>query len=227
VGKGSDFMKRLPLVMALVMVFVFGVSVNAAPYPYGEYTLENGGDLNALFAELEDAYTVPVKAEGDSYYPWDASSFAILMAPALIDVGVTRQAEHQLWTDAEKEEMRQNLSSYYIENKLFFAVTLTADQEVLIPGVLYDRNYVEIGSHKSYIDRIVLETDVGQRYTPTHQTNDDSKPREQRLGVSALNFVGFPRYDNGVQIINEDTKWIRLWVIAGAYRIYFQFDFDM
>ncbi len=38
--KGGDFMKRLPLVMALVLAFVFSVSVHAVPYPYGEYTLK-------------------------------------------------------------------------------------------------------------------------------------------------------------------------------------------
>jgi len=41
-----------------------------------------------------------------------------------------------------------------------------------------------------------------------------------------VTLLSFPRYVDGVQIIDEGTKWIRLWVISGNNRIYFQFDFE-
>ena len=36
--RGNDFMKRLQLVMALVLVLMFNIPAHAVPYPYGEYT---------------------------------------------------------------------------------------------------------------------------------------------------------------------------------------------
>ena len=45
---GGDFMRRLPLVVALVLVLVSGVSVYAVPYPYGSILFETKGDLRAI-----------------------------------------------------------------------------------------------------------------------------------------------------------------------------------
>jgi hypothetical protein len=44
--------------------------------------------------------------------------------------------------------------------------------------------------------------------------------------MSYIPSVAHPRYADGKQIINEETEWVRLWVIAGTNRIYFHFDFE-
>jgi hypothetical protein len=213
-------MRRLPLVVALVLVLVSGVSVYAVPYPYGEYTLETKGDLRAIAQEVFNTCTIFVKAEGDSCYPWSALSSATFHAPALIDATINRDAEFQFWTDAEKEQERKKKFSLFVDDTIVIGMMLVADSKV-------DRGYryVETEGPRSYIDRIVLETDAGKRYTPTFQYGGGDSELSG-LNWMSITLLSFPRYDNGVQIINKDTEWIRLWVIAGTNRIYFQFDFD-
>ena len=46
------------------------------------------------------------------------------------------------------------------------------------------------------------------------------------MSMSHIPSVAHPRYADGKQIINEETEWVRLWVIAGTNRIYFHFDFE-
>ncbi len=160
-----------------------------------------------------------VKAEGDSCYPRDSFSIATFHAPALIDARINRDAEFEFWPDTEKEENRKHRFSLFSDDAILISMTLAADSTVN-----HGYRYVEIENPSSYISRIVLETDAGKRYTPTFQYGGDSELSD--LNWVSATLLSFPRYDNGIQIVNENTEWIRLLVIAGTNRIYSQFDFD-
>ncbi|WP_461371781.1 hypothetical protein, partial [Candidatus Darwinibacter acetoxidans] len=84
--------------------------------------------------------------------------------------------------------------------------------------------YVEVDSPLSSISRVVLETSHGEIFQPTFVYSADSKYIDGRWW--GFNGLLFPRYADGKQIINENTEWVRLWVIAGTNRIYFHFDFE-
>lgn len=179
---------------------------------------------------MRDAYAVQAKAEGGSCYPWSNTSYAILVAPALVDAVVNEDAKFRFLTDAEKKQVRKQQFSLFIDDTITIGAVLVSDPEAFL-----GYKYVEIGGYMSCIDRIVLETDTGKHYTSISQHDVESKPGDMsstRMSDSGSaywtksTFLLFPRYDNGVQIINEDTEWIRLWVIAGTDRIYFQFDFN-
>jgi hypothetical protein len=213
-------MKRLSLVLVLFLVLIFSVSVYPVPYPYKEYTPKTKGDLKAIASEMWDAYTVQAKTEGDSYYPWSNLSRATLMAPALIDAQINWDAEFELWTDTEKEQKRKHRFSQHIDDIISFSIGLFSAFKSD-----HDRRYVEIDSDKSVIRRIVLETDTGKRYTATIRHSMSSLSWSDQSWYAST-YVSFPCYDNSVQIINENTKWIRLWVISWTERIYFQFNFD-
>jgi len=79
------------------------------------------------------------------------------------------------------------------------------------------------------IIRLVLETDQAKRYTAlkTENISDTDVLIDKFSFSSGDNRVYFQRYDdNGVQIIDEDTQWIRLWVVSRENRIFFEFAFD-
>ncbi|MCK9223045.1 MAG: hypothetical protein M0Q40_10585 [Limnochordia bacterium] len=205
-------------VAVLVVLLLTGV-VGAVPYPYGEYVLDGNRDPAAVYDEIHEVHKAPITAEGDSVYPWTELSFASLTTPALIEAEVNRDAAHNFWTATEKTQKHDERYAIYVDDSIHFWVLLVAD-----PNTSHGYRYVEPDGHKTYISRIVLETSDGKRYTPNLIYGGDADLVERHW--LAVTSIWFPRYDEGEQIINESTEWIRLWFITGTDRAYFQFDFE-
>lgn len=208
-------MKELSL--ALILVLLVGSFAQAVPYPYRGYTIPDG-DAEVVEDAIKEAHTVSAGAESGRFYPWSELSFAVLESPELIEAEINCRAEFQFWSDAEKEKkLAEGLRA--LENKVHVSLALIADRDV--DG---GYRYTNTTGPLSFIDRIILETSDGRRLEPANTLGGDS---DVVAGYwMSVTLLSFPRYVDGVQIIDESTEWIRLWVISGSSRIYFQFDFD-
>lgn len=210
-------MKRV--VLAVVLVLILAGAVGAVPYPYGDYELDTSRDPGEIYKEIEQLYQVRLVSESGNVYPWSELSFATLSVPILVEADVNREAEHKFLTSAEKEQELKQQFAWYIDDIIHFWALLVAD-----PDVSYGYRYVDPDSTSTYLTRIVLETSDGQRYTPVEFLSGGA---DLVAGYwLAVTSISFPKYDKGVQIINEDTEWVRLWFITGTDRAYFQFDFE-
>ena len=206
------------VVMSLLLILVLSSCVLAVPYPYGNYDLDTTRDLETIYDEIRSSYTVLASAEQE-YYPWTIISFALMQAPAVVDARINMRAEFQFWTEAEKAQERKEQFEYVIDDSIVFNLTLSSD-----PEVSRGYRYVDVEDTDSQIDRIMLETNDGKRYLSEFAISFE--PELVNDMWFCENLVVFPRYDNGAEIIGKETEWIKIWVIAGMNRIYFQFDFD-
>ena len=210
-------MKRI-LLACLVLLALAGVT-SAVPYPYKDYDLPTTGDLAAIAVEVLDRYTVYARSETGSLHSWSSISYAILQAPELIDAMLNYTAWQQFLTEQEKKDEREKRFEVFVDDVLSFTLVLFSS-----PSAYEGYRYVEVDSPLSSISRVVLETSHGHIYQPTFVYPADSKYIDGRWW--GFNWLLFPRYADGKQIINENTEWVRLWVIAGTNRIYFHFDFE-
>jgi hypothetical protein len=216
---GSRIMRRV--LMCILLVLVLSSYVYAVPYPYGDYDLPTNGDLQVIFNEVSQNYTVFSQTE-DEHYPWFTLCGAEMQAPAVIDARINMRAEFQFWTEEEKEQARKEQFELFVDNALVVNLYLYSD-----PEVSRGYRYVDVEDRESQIDRIILETDKGKRYLSELAISIETELMGNNIWGSE-NIVVFPRYDydNGSEIISKDTNWIKIWVIAGMNRIYFQFDFE-
>ena len=206
------------VVMGVLLILVLSSCVHAVPYPYGDYNLPATGDLEAIYDESRLAYTVIASAE-EEYYPWTIVSMALMQAPAVVDARINMRAEFQFWTEAEKAQERKEQFELVIDDSIVFNLSLTSD-----PKVSRGYRYVDVEDRDSQIDRIMLETNDGKRYLSEFAISFETELVNDMWFCE--NLIVFPRYDNGAEIIRKDTEWIKIWVIAGMNRIYFQFYFD-
>ena len=210
-------MKRI-LLACLVLLALAGVT-SAVPYPYKDYDLPTTGDLAAIEEEVRDRYTVYARSETGSFHSWSSMSYATLQAPELMDAGLNHTARQQFLTEQEKKDEREKQFKLFVDDVLSFALVLFSS-----PSAYEGYRYVEVDSPLSSISRVVLETSHGHIYQPTFSFSADSQYIDGLWW--GFNGLQFPRYADGKQIINEETEWVRLWVIAGTNRIYFHFDFE-
>lgn len=210
-------MKRI-LLACLVLLALAGVT-SAVPYPYKDYDLPTTGDLAAIEEEVRDRYTVYARSETGSFHSWSSISYATLRAPELMDAGLNHTARQQFLTEQEKKDEREKQFKLFVDDVLSFTLVLFSS-----PSANEGYRYVEVDSPLSSISRVVLETSHGEIFQPSFVYSVDSKYIDGRWW--GFNGLQFPRYADGKQIINEETEWVRLWVIAGTNRIYFHFDFE-
>ncbi len=208
-------MKKLSLV--LILVLLVGGIVRAVPYPYGGYTIPDG-DLEVVEGKIRDAHTTSASSEAGKLYPWDDLSFAVLDSPQLTEANINRRAHIQFWSDTEKaKRLADDLALH--ESRMSISLALIADR-----SVEKGYRYTDTKGSMSFIDRMILETSDGRRLEPDSIFGGDSDVVAGRW--MSVTLLSFPRYVDGVQIIDESTEWIRLWVVSGNNRIYFQFDFE-
>lgn len=207
------------LVLVLISLLLASIPVGAVPYPYAPYELDSQGDLESVYREASEKYTVEVSSEKESFFPWDESSYARLVSAEVIDAELNYRARQQFMSQSERLDERQELFRYQVNNAIRFMLVLDAAQHVS-EGF----RYVQVEGLTTSISKVVLETDKGETFVPI--TLYGGEPQYSYGNWWGINFVSFPRYDaNGYQIITEQTEWIRLWVIAGTNRIYFEFEF--
>lgn len=206
-------MKRVLIV--LVMVLSVSTFVEAVPYPYAAYELETQGNLESIVDEVVAKYAVEAQSEKGSILPWSEAGAVIYSMEVLEALG-NFYAHQNFMTEKERESFKQSRRSQFVDTRLCFMLILRADKE----------EYVAIDSKNSKISTIVLETDKGSIYQPS-ELIEVSKEFDFNEWVWESNYtVGFPRFNNKKQIIDEDTEWVKLWVVAGTERIFMQFDFE-
>ncbi len=146
---------------------------------------------------------------------------ATFYAPIVLDARVNQLADYQFWTANEKRKNRADLFKI-VDKYITIMLELVSD-----PDVSKGYRYVDVEHKDTAISRVILETSEGQRYLAEILSGGDAEPiNEAWAGWYCSNTVFFPRFDNGEEIITPDTKWMKIWVIAGTNRIFFQFDFD-
>lgn len=202
-------MKRL-LVVVMLVTLVSGVC-GAVPYPYGSYDLETEGDLSEIHDEVVKSHTVPAQTESDTFYPWHELSSAKIETQMTVDAMLNRDAYIQFWTPEEKKVKTEEKYAELLNDNLTFLTTLFADF-----SLLEGAKYLGLSSETH---RAVLDVD-GMVYYPLEM---QTLSATDRIGFS---YVRFPRYDDdGNQVITEDSKVARLWIISGTNRIFFDFAF--
>lgn len=206
-------MKRVLIV--LVMVLSVSTFVAAVPYPYAAYELETQGNLESILDEVVAKYAVEAQSEKGSILPWSEAGAVIYSMEVLEALG-NYYAHQNFMTEKERESFIQSRRSQMVDTRLCFMLILWADKE----------EYVAIDSKNSKISTIVLETDKGSIYQPS-ELREVSNEFDFNEWVWKSNYtVCFPRFNNKKQIIDEDTEWVKLWVVAGSERIFMQFDFE-
>ena len=211
-------MKRIPIIVLAIML-LSGMAYATVPYPYGNYELTRTGDLKQVYRDVDAKYTVLAQSEKNSTFPWDTKSYATLQAPEVVEAKVNFDADHKFMSSEEREQELAEMHQIYTDDVINFTVGLYSS-----PGISGGYSYTEIKSDRTYNSKVVLETDDGTRYEPTYIYSGSSSLIGRHWW--AYNSVDFPRYDeNNNQIINENTKWIKLWVISHSERIFFEFVF--
>lgn len=211
-------MRKIPVIV-LAIALLSGIAHAAAPYPYGEYELETTGNLEQVYREVEAKYTVLAQSEKSSTFPWDKKSYARLQAPEVVEARVNFDAAHKFMSDDERKRELEKMRSIYIDNAIEVVIGLYS-----VPGISGGYGYTEINGYSSYVARVIMETDDGRRFEPLRVYSGTSSLSGRQWW--AFNSVTFPRYDeDGNQIINENTKWVKLWIISHTERIFFEFAF--
>jgi hypothetical protein len=211
-------MKRIPIIVLAIML-LSGMAYATVPYPYGNYELTRTGDLKQVYRDVDAKYTVLAQSEKSSTFPWDTKSYATLQAPEVVEAKVNFDAAHKFMSSEEREQELAEMGQIYTDNVINFTVGLYS-----CPGISGGYGYTEINGYSSYIARVIMETDDGRRFEPLRVYSGTSSLSGRQWW--AFNSVTFPRYDeDGKQIINENTKWIKLWVISHNERIFFEFVF--
>ena len=182
--------------------------------PYGVYELETAGDLEEIHKKIIEEHTTSVQSESDSFYPWHELSNAKIETNMTIDARVNRDAAHQFLTPAEKEQHSKELYAELVDSDITFLVTLFVDSQIS------GEKYVELGTDRSVAQRIVLEVD-GEVYLANEV---ESVYAGARTGFSYVRFSRFN--EEGRQVIDENTKLARLWIISPSSRIFFDFSFE-
>jgi hypothetical protein len=206
-------MKRVLIV--LVMVLSVSTFVAAVPYPYAAYELETQGNLKSILDEVVVKYTVIARSEKGSILPW-SKAWAAIYSMEIVEAAGNYYAHQNFMTEKERESLIQSYRSQMVDTRLCFGLILVADKE----------EYVAIDSKNSKISTIVLETDKGSIYQPSELREDSKEFDFNELAWKSYYTVCFPRFNNKKQIIDEDTEWVKLWVVAGSERIFMQFDFE-
>ena len=206
-------MKRVLIV--LVMVLSVSTFVAAVPYPYAAYELETQGNLKSILDEVVVKYTVIARSEKGSILPW-SKAWAAIYSMEIVEAAGNYYAHQNFMTEKERESLIQSRRSQMVDTRLCFMLILRADKE----------EYVAIDSKNSKISTIVLETDKGSIYQPSELREDSKEFDFNELAWKSYYTVCFPRFNNKKQIIDEDTEWVKLWVVAGSERIFMQFNFQ-
>lgn len=206
-------MKRVLIV--LVMVLSVSTFVAAVPYPYAAYELETQGNLKSILDEVVVKYTVIARSEKGSILPW-SKAWAAIYSMEIVEAAGNYYAHQNFMTEKERESLIQSYRSQMVDTRLCFGLILVADKE----------EYVAIDSKNSKISTIVLETDKGSIYQPSELREDSKEFDFNELAWKSYYTVCFPRFNNKKQIIDEDTEWVKLWVVAGSERIFMQFNFQ-
>ena len=206
-------MKRVLIV--LVMVLSVSTFVAAVPYPYAAYELETQGNLKSILDEVVVKYTVIARSEKGSILPW-SKAWAAIYSMEIVEAAGNYYAHQNFMTEKERESLIQSYRSQMVDTRLCFGLILVADKE----------EYVAIDSKNSKISTIVLETDKGSIYQPSELREDSKEFDFNELAWKSYYTVCCPRFNNKQQIIDEDTEWIKLWVVAGSERIFMQFNFQ-
>lgn len=206
-------MKRVLIV--LVMVLSVSTFVAAVPYPYAAYELETQGNLKSILDEVVVKYTVIARSEKGSILPW-SKAWAAIYSMEIVEAAGNYYAHQNFMTEKERESLIQSRRSQMVDTRLCFGLILVADKE----------EYVAIDSKNSKISTIVLETDKGSIYQPSELREDSKEFDFNELAWKSYYTVCFPRFNNKKQIIDEDTEWVKLWVVAGSERIFMQFNFQ-
>ena len=206
-------MKRVLIV--LVMVLSVSTFVAAVPYPYAAYELETQGNLKSILDEVVAKYTVIARSEKGSILPW-SKAWAAIYSMEIVEAAGNYYAHQNFMTEKERESLIQSYRSQMVDTRLCFGLILVADKE----------EYVAIDSKNSKISTIVLETDKGSIYQPSELREDSKEFDFNELAWKSYYTVCFPRFNNKKQIIDEDTEWVKLWVVAGSERIFMQFNFQ-
>lgn len=206
-------------ILAIVLVLILSLSAFAVPYPYGDYEVKTGGDLKEIYDQVELKYRVDMQSEKNTLYPWSEYSFAVLNGPEVEDAKLNYEADMNFWSSTEKAEKRKQRFGLFVDKEINFSLLLVADSDTD-----YGFRYVEPKGHNTYISRIMLETDTGERHEPIYVSDSDADMVAGRwMSVCS---ISFDRYADGKQIIDENTEWIKLWIVAGTSRVYFKFDFE-
>lgn len=206
-------MKRVLIV--LVMVLSVSTFVAAVPYPYAAYELETQGNLKSILDEVVAKYAVEAQSEKGSILPW-SKAWAAIYSMEIVEAAGNYYAHQNFMTEKERESLIQSYRSQMVDTRLCFGLILVADKE----------EYVAIDSKNSKISTIVLETDKGSIYQPSELREDSKEFDFNELAWKSYYTVCFPRFNNKKQIIDEDTEWVKLWVVAGSERIFMQFNFQ-
>lgn len=206
-------MKRVLIV--LVMVLSVSTFVAAVPYPYAAYELETQGNLESILDEVVAKYAVEAQSEKGSILPW-SKAWAAIYSMEIVEAAGNYYAHQNFMTEKERESLIQSYRSQMVDTRLCFGLILVADKE----------EYVAIDSKNSKISTIVLETDKGSIYQPSELREDSKEFDFNELAWKSYYTVCFPRFNNKKQIIDEDTEWVKLWVVAGSERIFMQFNFQ-
>lgn len=219
------------------VIFILLVSsiANAVPYPYREYNIDitekpNREDLDTkqnirlLQDMVLEEYLVRIKSEDGITTPWcKFSSMAVLKTAEYYEIDAILKAHDELFTKEEYNRELELLMDSYVNKSIHFEIRLSAEKRG-VPGL----PLVDTSEDNTALRRFVLETDKGERYLPIERltTTTPIWGDQSNMSMSSLTSLQFPRYDGDVQIITEDTAWIKLWYITDFKRVYFQFNFE-
>lgn len=80
--------------------------------------------------------------------------------------------------------------------------------------------------HNSKVTNLVLINDKGIKANPVGIRSEEIEATGKNV-YQCMNNIFFEHLSSeGEEIISQDTKWIRLWLVTPDYRAYFQYNFE-
>jgi len=204
-------MKKVLLVVVSLVLAAAMLATATIPNPVThepeELTMEEVHQRYLSYVTLETEGSV-----------WGSSSKAVFLTPEYLIHNADYHAERNFFTEEERLKYREeNLAM--TKQRWIIAVSLYSDNYPY-------RDYINSKSSFTEITDILLINDKGKKVKVEVKVIDEVK----RLADGyyfCLNTFAFPKKtSDSEEIIDENTKWIRVWIITPVERACFEYVFE-
>lgn len=177
-------------------------------------------DPNEATSDYEKAratYATRIQFEGSPQW-WSSFSEALFITPELLHAKSFEYAKQNFLTDQER---------------LMWFAYMYIDYEEALPFelMLYSSSYPEVNvikldSYDCKVKNIILINDKGVKVGPSEKKSFTVEKVAANV-YGCINKLSFPHTSyTADRVIDHDTEWIQLWLIAEGYRVYFQYKFQ-
>lgn len=168
------------------------------------------------FDQAKRIYSTEIEFEVNKKW-WSSTSSALFITPEFLHAWSFQNAYQNFLTEKERQQWLSEMLEYY-QKWFSFRLFLVSSE---YPNI----NVISL-EHNSKVTNLVLINDKGIKANPVGIRSEEIEATGKNV-YQCMNNIFFEHLSSeGEEIISQDTKWIRLWLVTPDYRAYFQYNFE-